>query len=86
MAVLAKIAKVKPPSTAIMLPPNNQWTNRFKIVGESGRFYIIAQNKKRGHWGCSCPGYLRHRKCKHLTALGLPWYEEPYFPKRIEAM
>lgn len=54
------------------LPDNGQWTNRFEIRSESSnRLYTIAQNKKTGQWGCSCPGYRRARhgvrKCKHLT-------------------
>ncbi len=62
-----------------LLPDNNQWENRFEIRSETtNRIYIIAQNKKKRHWGCSCPGWRRHRKCKHLRALGLPNYEKPF--------
>jgi hypothetical protein len=53
-----------------ILPDNAQWKNRFKIESESSnRLYVIAQNKSKGHWGCSCMGWIRNRKCKHLTAL-----------------
>lgn len=49
------------------LPDNDQWQDRFEIHSESSnRVYIVARNKKSGKWGCSCPGYLAHRKCKHL--------------------
>jgi len=52
---------------SIALPSNAQWENRFEIRSESSnRVYIVAQNKKTGCWGCSCPGYLSHRRCKHL--------------------
>src|SRR5271157_3307202 len=62
-----------------MLPENNQWENRFYIKSESsGRLYTIAQNKNRRFWGCSCPGWISRRKCKHLTAMGLPANEQPY--------
>jgi hypothetical protein len=62
-----------------LLPDNTNWTNRFYIKSESsGRLYTIAQNKSRRYWGCDCPGWIGHRKCKHLTALGLPHYEKPY--------
>ena len=44
----------------------------------SNRLYIIAQNKDKRHWGCSCPGYKIHRRCKHLAALQLPAGERPY--------
>lgn len=59
------------PEGAIRLPDNDQWHNRFEIRSEtSGRKYVIAQNKRTGQWGCSCPGYRipKHgvRYCKHL--------------------
>jgi hypothetical protein len=56
------------------LPDNDQWMNRFEVKSESSnRIYIVAQNKKSGKWGCSCPAYLTRRKCKHLVdGLGLP--------------
>ena len=61
------------------LPDNDQWTNRFEVRSESsGRVYVVSQNKKKRHWGCSCPGWRTHRKCKHLTAIGLPVHEEPH--------
>jgi len=62
-----------------MLPDNAQWTNRFDIKSESSnRLYRIAQNKRGRYWGCSCPGWIGHRKCKHLKALDLPWFEKPF--------
>jgi hypothetical protein len=65
-----------------LLPDNKQWTNRFYIKSESsGRLYTIAQNKKWRYWGCNCPGWIGHRKCKHLEALGLPAKEQPYEAK-----
>lgn len=65
----------------IALPDNDQWENRFEIHSEtSGRIYVIAQNKKKRYWGCSCPGWKAHRKCKHLESLGLPSYERPHEP------
>jgi len=68
----------------VALPDNSQWTNRFKIGSESSdRVYVISQNKSKRFWGCSCPAWRVHRKCKHLEALGLPSYERPYEP-RIE--
>ncbi len=61
-----------------VLPDNDQWTNRFEIRSEtSNRVYILAQNKKKRHWSCSCPGWKRHRTCKHLASLLLPAYEKP---------
>jgi len=55
------------------LPDNAQWTNRFKIHSEtSSNVYTVAQNKSGRWWGCSCKGWIFHKKCKHLNALGLP--------------
>jgi hypothetical protein len=73
---LSKRQKAKPMSTAITirmplgskrLADNDQWKNRFEIrSATSTRIYIVAQNKQSGKFGCSCPGYLSNRKCKHL--------------------
>ena len=65
------------PQTSL-LPDNGQWTNRFKIHSSSSdHVYTIAQNKSGRHWGCSCKGWIFHRKCKHLTQLGLPNFSQP---------
>ena len=66
-------------SKEVALPDNDQWQNRFEIHSESSdRIYIIAQNKKRKHWGCSCMAWRRYRKCKHLSAVGVPNNEQPF--------
>jgi len=60
------------------LPDNSQWTNRIQIKSSSSNsLYIIAQNKGRRGWGCDCKGWIYHRSCKHLAALGLPAHEIP---------
>lgn len=59
-----------------LLPDNPQWTNRFQIKsGSSDRLYIIAQQRTDGVWGCSCPGWRHHRRCKHLTDVLRRLYE-----------
>lgn len=69
----------------LMLPDTNQWQFRMEIESEtSNRVYVVSQNIKKRHWGCSCMGYRRYRKCKHLEAMGLPSHETPYEPKIIE--
>ncbi|WP_276484769.1 hypothetical protein [Paraflavitalea pollutisoli] len=66
-------------SGSMTLPDDNQWQYRFYVESEtSNRLYIISQNIKHRHWGCSCPGWKRYRKCKHLQALGLPGNEQPF--------
>lgn len=63
----------------VRLPDKGVWTNRFEIKSESSdRLYIVSQHADGRHWGCSCPGWITGRKCKHLTALGLPPHEKPY--------
>jgi len=70
---------VRKPFGSVALPDNDQWMNRFEIRSESSnRIYIIAQNKRNKHFGCSCPGYKRYRKCKHLESIGLPTNEQPF--------
>ena len=70
---------------SVMLPDNDQWENRFEIRSEtSNRVYTVAQHKRGRYWGCSCPGWKAHRKCKHLTAVGVPNNQRPYEAK-IEA-
>lgn len=55
------------------LPDTDQWVNRTEIKSESStRIYIVSQHRIKRHWGCSCPGYKSHRRCKHLDALNLP--------------
>jgi hypothetical protein len=70
------------PRSAVMLPDNDQWENRFEIRSESSnRVYVVSQNIKKRHWGCSCPSYRVRRACKHLRAIGLPENEAPYEAK-----
>jgi hypothetical protein len=64
---------------AVMLPDNDQWTNRFEIRSESSnRVYTVSQHKTKKHWGCSCPGWRTRRSCKHLKAVGVPCNEVPF--------
>lgn len=67
------------PRQSVALPDNSQYTNRFEIRSEtSNRVYIVAQHKTARWWSCSCPGWIRFRKCKHLAAIGLPAAQRPY--------
>ena len=74
----AGIVLRRPPGS-IVLPDNTQYTNRFEIKSQSSNaIYTVAQSKSGRWWSCSCPGWIRHRKCKHLTALGLPGKQQPF--------
>lgn len=72
------ILKVNIPEDRRM-PDNAQYTNRFQIKSESSeRLYTIAQSKSGMWWACSCPGWIRHKSCKHLESMGLPGYHQPF--------
>lgn len=61
------------------LPDSDRWINRFNVhSATSNRVYVVSQHRENRHWGCSCPGWRTHRKCKHLTEIGLPVKEQPY--------
>jgi len=67
------------PRGSVKLPDNSAYENRFEIKSEtSDAIYIIAQSKSGRWWSCSCFGWIRHKKCKHLDALGLPGKHQPY--------
>jgi len=56
------------------LPDNRTHINRMHIKsGTSNRLYTVAQRatggSTHGQWECSCMGWIRHRRCKHLTAM-----------------
>jgi hypothetical protein len=62
------VAKIAAQLGSRLQPDNAQWTNRFEIrSGSSDRLYIVAQQRQDGAWGCSCPGWRHHRRCRHLT-------------------
>lgn len=62
-----------------VLPNNTLWQHRFTIKSSSSnRIYTIAQHIKGRYWGCDCPGWKRHRKCKHLNEIGLPALMVPH--------
>lgn len=60
------------------LPDNAAYTNRFYVKSQSSNaLYVVAQSKSGRWWSCSCPGWIRHKKCKHLAAMQLPAYQKP---------
>src|SRR4051794_36301221 len=65
----------------------NTWINSIEIRSEtSDRLYVVSQHATKRHWGCSCPGWRAHRKCKHLERLGLPGGEKPFEIEKDHAM
>jgi hypothetical protein len=63
------------------LPDTATHIHRFQIKSESGsKLYTIAQSRSGLWWACSCPGFIGHggKQCKHLRALGLPGYHQPF--------
>lgn len=67
------------PSNSLALPDNDNYQNRFQIKSQSsGRIYLVAQHKTGLWWACSCPGWIRHKHCKHLEAIGLPGNNVPF--------
>ena len=62
------------------------WVNRIEIKSEtSDRIYVVSQHAEKRYWACSCPGWKSHRKCKHLSQLGLPNHEQPFEVKNDHA-
>ena len=48
------------------LPEHATHDNRTMVQGDSGNKYIMARRKSSGNYECSCPGWIYHRKCKHM--------------------
>jgi len=66
------------PSNSLALPDTDNYQNRFEIKSASSpRKYLISQHKTGLWWACSCPGWISHRKCRHLAAIGLPAHQVP---------
>lgn len=64
----ANIAAVADQIGGLLLDDTDKWYNRFQVKSaSSSRQYVIAQRRTDNVWGCSCPGWINYRKCKHLT-------------------
>ena len=51
-----------------LMPDNKMWVNRFTVESQtSSAVYTVAQRRTDHVWGCSCRGWINHKKCKHLT-------------------
>jgi hypothetical protein len=70
---------IRPPRDSIRLADNRGYTNRFEIRSEtSDAIYVVAQSKSGRWWSCSCFGWIRHKHCKHLRAMGLPGHHRAH--------
>ena len=58
---------------AELLSPSDMYRIRFNIPSSDGnRAYTVALCAKgvnAGKWQCGCPGWIRHRNCKHMREM-----------------
>lgn len=45
------------------------WTHRLLIAGSTGNQYTVSMRVSDQVWGCSCPGWIFHRRCQHLDQM-----------------
>ena len=70
MSETKAIAAVAAQIGSTLMPDSDQWHHRFQVKSEtSSRSYVIAQRNSDNVWGCSCPGWINYRRCKHLTGV-----------------
>lgn len=51
---------------------SDQWTDRVEVKSEtSDNVYTVSRRISTDTWECSCPGWKRFRKCKHLNSMKL---------------
>lgn len=68
-----------PAGTAIDPKPYKGWQYRMEVQSEtSDSIYVVSQNVKDKYWACTCFGFRRYKKCKHLEAMGLPCFHKPF--------
>jgi hypothetical protein len=63
-----QVAKIAAQIGSSLMPDTDQWVNRFTVNStSSSSVYTVSQRRSDGVWGCGCPGWRHHRKCKHVT-------------------
>lgn len=74
----AAIAKRKSEEEDGELPDGPRYKNRFYVKGSSiskrtGRAnkYLVSYDTATNQWCCECRGWIAHRKCHHLSEMGL---------------
>jgi hypothetical protein len=75
-----KLPILRPPIGATVDPDEwGGWRFRIEIKSEtSPNIYVVSQNVKHKYWACSCFGFRRYKKCKHMKAMSLPGGHQPY--------
>lgn len=63
------LAKVASQNGWAVLPDSDQYIHRVEFAGSTGNLYIVSYRKPTSEWCCSCLGWRRHRRCKHLDAM-----------------
>ena len=62
------VAEIADQIGSSLMPDNQQWTNRFTVKSQTSEtVYVVAQRRTDSVWGCGCPGWRHHRRCKHVT-------------------
>lgn len=54
-----------------LLNEEEYWKTKYKVKSSSNpkKEYTVSKSRD-GKWGCSCPGWIYHRKnCKHIRAV-----------------
>lgn len=78
--VLAAAAKF---GITAILPDTTRHEFRMTIRSSSStRLYVVARQKSDRQWQCSCMGWIRHRRCKHLTSM-VPALEAALAPRTV---
>jgi hypothetical protein len=87
-----QVAKIAAQIGSSLMPDNDQWVNRFTVNStSSSSVYTVSQRRSNGVWGCSCPGWRHHRKCKHVTDIlrrlaNLPAAAQQFEPAVLEML
>lgn len=59
----------------VLLPDQDQYTNRIEFAGSSGQKYMISFDSTLKEWRCNDTGWRRKHPCKHLQKM-IPLIEQ----------
>lgn len=70
MAQNALVVAVAKQFGAKLLPDSDRYKHRMEIRSQSStRLYVVSWDTATRAWACKCPGWIRHRHCKHLDEM-----------------